>query len=216
VPIVVTLSTTRTLGQLKARIADELARGDLAAQIALAIDDAISEAATNRFWFNEVRGFTFSTLVGQESYGSTDLAAMTEIDCLWITVGGGRRNLREVGSDRIDALSQGSQINGEPYLYARSGEGLRFYPVPDRAYTVTVDGVSRLPQLMADEDSNAWTNQAIAERLIRALAKRNLCAEVIEDFERAKTQGQLAEKYKADLLATTHDRVATGQMASHG
>jgi hypothetical protein len=216
VPIVVSLGATRTLGQLKARIADELARGDLAPQIALAIDDAITEAATSRFWFNEVRGLTFSTIAGQEFYGSEDIAALTEIDSLWITISGGRRNMREANTAEIDGLVQGSAISGEPYRYARYGGNLRFYPTPGQAYAVTVDGVSKLSAFSGDDDSNAWTDTAAGERLIRAIVKRNILSEIVQDFDRAKIQGMLAEKYKSDLLAQTYDRTATGQMAAHG
>jgi hypothetical protein len=45
VPVIVSPISTRTLGDLKTRIADELARSDLTSQIALAVSQAIEEAA---------------------------------------------------------------------------------------------------------------------------------------------------------------------------
>lgn len=215
-PIVVPSSTARTLGDLKTRVADELARADLASQIALAVEDAITEAATNRFWFNEVRGLTLSTAIGQEVYGSDEIAALTQIDSLWISVSGGRRNLREASAADLDRLVQGTQPTGEPYMFARYGGFIRLYPVPQQVYTVTIDGVSRLFTLADDADANAWTDQNCAERYIRAVVKRNILAEIICDFERAQAQGQLADGYKNSLLAQTYDRTATGAMAAHG
>jgi hypothetical protein len=64
VPVLVAPSDARTLGDLKTRIADELARADLASQIALAVSDAIAEAVTHRFWFMEVRGIEIPISTG--------------------------------------------------------------------------------------------------------------------------------------------------------
>lgn len=211
--VVVTIAGQRTLGDLKARIADELARADLAPQIALAIDDAISEAATHRFWFNEVRGVTFPIAPGDDYYGSIDLSAMTEIDDLWLIENGQRRNLRPGNDLDFDRLASGTASIGTPYMWSRYGDFLRFYPLPDREYIVTVDGVTRFPP-MVDEEWNPWTTAG--ERYIRALAKREVLANVIRDFDEAEAQDALAVRYRTELLSQTHDRAFTGQMACNG
>ncbi len=212
-PVVVTLSAARSLGDLKARIADELARSDLTAQIALAIDDAISEAATHRFWFNEVRGLTFPLTAGQEYYGNEDLSALTEIDDLWLAVGSQRRNLRPASDISLDGLNDGMQSRGEPYLWSRYSDGFRFYPVPTQGYIVTVDGVTRFAPLGDDANTNPWIVEG--ERYIRALAKRNLYAEVIRDADEAQTMDALARRYREELFAQTSDRIGTGQVACY-
>jgi hypothetical protein len=202
------------LGDLKDRIADELARSDLTAQIALAIDDAILEASTYRFWFNEVRGLTFPITAGTEYYGNADLSALTEVDDLWLTVGTQRRNIRQANDADLDRMNDGTQSRGEPYLWSRYADGFRFYPVPQQSYTVTVDGVTRFPPLADDTNTNPWMVEG--ERLIRAIAKRNLFAEVIQDDQRAQTQDALAVRYRNELLAQTSDRIGTREMASNG
>jgi hypothetical protein len=202
------------LGDLKARIADEIARSDLTSQIALAIVDAIDEAATHRFWFNEVRGVTFPIIAGQEYYGNEDLDAMVEIDDLWLSVSGQRRNLRLTSDARIDELSNGTPPIGEPYCWSRNGNGLRLYPVPNLPYTVTIDGSTKFTPMENDTDWNGWTTQG--ERYIRALAKRNLYAEVIRDSDQAQVQDALATRYRSDLSAATYDRVASGGMRANG
>lgn len=211
---VVTLTSNRTLGDLKARIADELARGDLAAQIALAIDDAIGIAASHRFWFNEVIGQALPLVVGQEYYTGDPYDSIVEIDALYIKVGGQRRNLRPVSNSDLNGYTDGSPTTGEPYCYAQYGASLRFYPVPQVAYPMFFDGTSSLSPLIADTDKNAWTT--VGERYVRALAKRELLANVIRDADEAIAQDSLAVRYRDDMLSQTYDRVATGRMACNG
>lgn len=56
-----------TYGDMQARIADELARTDLAAEIQNEIQTAISYYENERFWFNEGQ-WTFNTVNAQELY----------------------------------------------------------------------------------------------------------------------------------------------------
>ncbi len=204
------MAGTKTLGDLKARIADELDRSDLASQIALAIQDAITEAAGNRFWFNEVRSLTVSATQGTEYYTDTNLSALSEIDAVYFLSNGVRRPLYEQDNEYLNGLSDGVTSQGEPYLYSRYGDSLRIYPLPNAAYTLYVDGVSKLPDLTTDASYNAWTNEG--ERLVRAIAKRILLMDVIRDFEEAQSQEVLVQKYTKELLEKSYDRAATGQM----
>lgn len=212
--IVINLGTARTLGDLKGRIADELDRSDLASQIGLAVDDAITEAASNRFWFNEVRGLAIPLVAGQEYYGSDDFSALTVIDAVYLSINGQRRNMHPATSLEFDCWRDGTAAAGEPYRWARYGTSLRLYPTPSVAYSLVVDGVSRLPALANDAQANAWTNEG--EKLIRAIAKRELLANVIRDFEEAQAQQQLVKNALAELMGKSYDKSATGRMASYG
>jgi hypothetical protein len=214
VPVLVPPSAARTLGDLKTRIADELARADLASQIALAVTDAISEAVTHRFWFMETRGIEIPVSSGTAVYVSDDISNLIEIDRLVLMVSGGRRTLREMNDDELDRLNDGTAPTGEPYAYSRYGDELRIYPTPSQNYTVYIDGVTRGTTLDADADSNIWTTTG--ERYIRALAKRNILAEVIQDSERAQVQDGLAVRYREELWQQTHARTASNEMACHG
>lgn len=212
--VVVDIGSAKTLGGMKARIADEIARSDLTSQIGLAIEEAIDEAATNRFWFNEVRGFTFDTVAGQEYYTSADLAALTEIDAIYYTVNSQRRNLAVAGNINLNELHDGSPPTGEPSNWSRYGDDFRLYPAPRDVWTVTVDGVTKFPALTSDDQDNPWMVQG--ERLVRAIAKRILFADVIRDFDEATAQQQLVEKYINQLVSQTYDRVATGRVRAWG
>lgn len=212
--IVVDIGVTKTLGLMKSRIADEIARTDLTSQIGLAIEEAIDEAATNRFWFNEARALTFSTVAGQEYYTSDELAAMVEIDAIWFTANGQRRNLSVAGNINVNDLSDGSPSSGEPSNWSRYGDEFRLHPIPRDVWTVSIDGTTKFPELTDDDQSNPWMVQG--ERYVRALAKRILFADVIRDFDEAQIQQTLADRYLGQLISQTYDKVATGRVRAWG
>lgn len=201
-----------TFGAIKTRIADELVRPDLASQIALAVNDAIKEAASYRFWFNEVRGLTFPLVQGQSFYDSTTLASIPwlgKIDALWITVNGQRRNLTLASALTIDSWNEGSAMTGEPAYYARQANGLVFYMPPNAAYTVTIDGTTRFAELVNDSDDNAYLTEG--EKYVRALAKAQVLEDVIRDFDEADRQWAMASRQRAILSAESGGRTATNR-----
>lgn len=200
-----------TFGAIKARIADELVRPDLASQIALAVTDAIGEAAINRFWFNEVRGLTFPMVAGQMFYSATalaDLAYLSKIDALWIIAQGQRRNLALANAKDVDCWLEGqTTLTGEPFAYARQANGLMFWMPPNLNYPVYIDGVTRFAPLVSDTDTNPWLEEG--ERYVRALAKANVLENVVRDFEEADRQWFLAEREKTTLRTESGNRLAT-------
>jgi hypothetical protein len=213
-PVIVPSGSPRTLGDMKTRIADELARADLTPQIALAISDAMLEASTHRFWFLETRGMTIPLSAGTDTYTSADIEALTEIDRLALITSGQRRTLRLMSDDELDRSNDGTVPTGEPYAYSRYGNQLRLYPTPNQDYTISIDGLTNGGALDNDLASNVWTNQG--ERYVRTLAKRNVMAEVIRDFDEAQKLDGLAVRFRDEMNSQTHDRVATGQMAYNG
>jgi len=215
VPVIVSPTTTRTLGDLKTRIADELARADLTSQIALAIDQATEEACSHRFWFMETRGLTVLVTAGAAAYTSDDIANLLEIDRLVLLIGPQRRTLREMSDDELDRLNDGTPPQGEPYAYSRYGDQLRIYPTPTQSYTILIDGLTKGATLNSDADSNIWTDARYGERYIRALAKRQLYADVIRDTDKALVQDNLAVRYRQELWAQTHTRTASNEMAAY-
>lgn len=215
-PVLTSPTTARTLADLKARIADELARADLTSQIALAIADAIEEASTNRFWFMEVRGIGTSLVAGSSTYTSSDLANLIEIDRLALIVNGQRRTLRPMSDDEIDRWNDGTAPVGEPYAYSRYGDELRFYPTPTQTYTIGIDGIYKGDTLASDAASNIWTDASKGERYVRALAKRELLIHVIRNPEAAQVQDAIVTRYRKQLEEQTDIRGSLGEMASYG
>lgn len=194
---------------MKARIASELLRSDLTTQIAAAIVDAIDVAAATRFWFNEVRGLSFATVAGQEAYGAAalaDIPNLTAIDAMWLTVNGQRRTLCPVSALELDEYLEGTPGNGEPTNYATQAGVIRLFRIPDIAYSVRIDGVSRLSALSADADTNAWMTEG--ERLIRTQAKALLLEEVVIDPANADRMFARYEMIKRDLTSESDGRAS--------
>lgn len=187
-----------TYGTMQDRIADEINRTDLAAQIRYAIKTAIKTYDKKRFWFNESRNFTFSTVDGQEFYSSSDNANipyLLAIDTVQVAITSGDKYLLErVPYEQMEGVSfNGTTDEGQPTWFCYYEKKLRLYPIPDAVYTVRVSGHWALDDLSATTDTNAWMVEA--EALIRSRAKRELFTHVIRDAEgvAAMVQSEMAE-----------------------
>jgi hypothetical protein len=206
-----------TFGAIKDRIADELVRPELASQIALAVNDAIREAAKARFWFNEVRGLFFPMVTGQgfyDSAASANIPLIGRIDALWIVAQGQRRNLDAVNALDIAGWEEGqTTLTGEPFAYARQANGLLFWMAPNDVYPVYIDGTTRFAPLVNDSDENPYLTEG--ETYVRALAKATLLEDVIRDFDEADRQWAKAEREKRVLLAETSGRLSTNRNAAY-
>lgn len=201
-----------TLGAISDRIADELVRPDLrASHIPLAVNDAIKEAASNRFWFNEVRGLTFSTVAGQDFYTDTYIANLSKIDVLWLLMNGQRWNMAVTNAHSIECWKEGqTNLTGEPYAYARYANGIYLWMPPREVWAAYYDGVTRFAPLVVDADDNAYLTEG--ERYIRALAKANILENVVRDFDQADRQWQVAERERRTLSIETANRISTNTL----
>lgn len=217
---------TGTYGDLQARIADELIRSDLTSQIKIAILSAITTYQRERFYFNESRSSTFSTVAGQEFYTSADLAAipnLINIDTVLFYQSPSYRYPLDVRTwDELELWSLNpNTVSGFPSDYAYYAQQLRLYPIPSGVYTVRLSGVQRLTPdpLSADSDTNAWMTDG--EELIRQRAKGDLLINTIRDPDYQAGQAQLAmmgESYlcHAEKSAYLAVRGQTTQLLSSG
>ena len=201
-----------TLGTMKTRIADELARADLTSQIADAITSAVAHYDTGGWWFNETSG-TFSVSSGTDEYNSgtaTFLTSLIREDALTATVQGDREPMRRISWAEMTDRRWDNTPAGPPLLYAIYGQKFYVYPVPDDTYTITVwyQGILGVPG--SDGSSNAWTNEG--EALIRARAKYLLFRDVIRDPAEAAVQAQAEGEALAALRRMNRARVATGRV----
>lgn len=183
---------------MRTRIADELNRTDLTAQISKAVLSAIAKHERQRFYFNQ-KTATFATVADQEYYAAAahaDIPTLVTIMAATVTNSGVKSPLRVVPFDAIDDEQDGS-IKGAPTVLAYFAQQVRLYPIPDAAYTVTMAYHYRLTTLSADADTNAWTNDA--EELIRRAAKRIIHTDIERDLEAATVAAQ-AEAEALDTL----------------
>ncbi len=207
-----------TYDQLKARIADQLddTGSAYATQIASAILEAIRWCERDTYYFNETRDITFSTVDGQQWYGTSDNAnipTLVKIQAAWSEDSQGQRSsLMPVTPEQIEELSDNSAATGEPYCYTYFGKRLRLYPVPGATvYTIRLQlGPYRLTPLSAGSDTNVWTTDA--EDMIVARAKYLLYKNTLKDAGLAAEALNDYNDQDSALRRETANRNATGKV----
>ncbi|MCV0371720.1 hypothetical protein [Filomicrobium sp.] len=209
-----TSATSGTLGAMKLRIKNEIGRGDIDDDIANAINDAIEAYEDKRFYFNETRSFTFTTVQDQDRYAASDsgwenLANVLKIDFVIVLIGG-------QPYDCIPKPPHWFEHNlitstNWPNYYGWYDESLILYPTPAGAYQVRIGCVEKAAAPASDaEANNPWMTKA--ERLIRNRAKAELYAhvdDISDDKKAAKFMG-LAETALDQLEERTARQTKTG------
>lgn len=202
-----------TLSVMKARIADELARDDLTSQIAYAISDAIEAYQDERFYFNESRAITFTTVADQEFYDSDDAAALatiTKIDYVMIYVGDQPYELLALKPADMESASVNGTSTGQSSWYTYYNQQFRLYPVPSDAWTVRIGAAVTVDAPASDaETGNAWMTKA--ERLIRSRAKLELALHVLKDQDLAATMSEAVTEAYEQLKERTNQITQVGE-----
>ena len=197
-----------TLGDLKARIADELLKRTLPNQIAKAIDAAIERYAGRRWWFNTGR------MVGSPTTPDADgFIALPPGTRLIDSIRVGSTVLELRPPEWMDEWLALSPAKGDPFDYSPYGDRIRVYPVPTAPISIVVVGSFDLPALAADSASNAWTNEA--QDLIVARAKMTLYRDVLRDPEGAALAKVAMDEAESDLMMKTIRRVGTGKVRGY-
>jgi len=196
-----TVGVNYTLGDLLARIADDLARSDLSVQIGNAVTDAVTFFMSDRFYWNEIGAIQASTPVngvsqqvihtvkGQYLYTKADLAAIPDlfrIDDIFVTIDQSRAiPMSREDFDLLLELISTVVTQGYPFSYAWGNQGLLFYPIPNNVYPVSILGGIKLAAPTDPADSgNVWISEAFG--LLRAYAKGLLYTHTIRDPETAQ------------------------------
>ena len=195
-----------TLTTMKDRIARELRRSNITTQIAEAITTAIDAYREHRFFFNESRDTTFSTVAAQEFYDADDepdLANLIKIDYCKINVNDSTFDLMPDFPSEIEGASTNATATGQPGWYVLYNRQIRLYPIPDDVWTVRVAGVFIYAAPATDgETDNFW--MTTAERLIRSRAKAELALHVLRDTELAQIMDLAASEALKQLKRHTN------------
>jgi len=188
-----------TLGQMVARIRGDMDRGtDFDDRIKQAIVDAIRYYRTSRLGFNLKRAY--ATLTSGNEYVNLPLDWI-EADLLRLDEDTRRDVLKEVTYDWIDEQNQYALDRGRPRRYAIQHRTLRFYPVPDRTYTLMFSFQYDLQNVSAsstDTDTNAWLEDA--EELIRKHAMSDLYVLYVDGPESIAKGRLLRHECEEELL----------------
>lgn len=203
-----------TLGTVKANIATLLRRTDLDSEIAIAVARAIQHYEREVFTFNETRSTSLTTTASTKTV--TLPTDFVRADKLMITVNNAVYEVLPTpgGIGELEALYFSSSNTGAPSRYAIYAGAFYFYPIPDQAYTLTLDYVKRLTALATDNDSNAWT--ADAEDLIEARAMWWVQSQVIHDNDGAQASMMREASVLAGLMREKTLRASSGRLRAHG
>jgi hypothetical protein len=227
---------------LRARIADELGRTDLAAQTNREINGAIQHYESTRFRWNEEREATITTTVsGTRTYALP--AAFISFDSLKVVRSGSFIPLRKITWEEMeegDLTVTGAR--GVPTEYVVYGNVLRLFPVPNAALTLVGSYIRRFgltsltgsfclsqtmtPTTTASHNNrrNGWTIDG--EELLRARAKAAVRINYIYDEAAIKEHHLLLqsrepylsvyERLVFERLADeTSDALASGRIRPH-
>lgn len=206
-----------TRATMKSEIADDMERDVTAdgARILSAISSAIKFYQPRRFYFNESRSVTFSTVAGTDTYnfgsGSDITTEFYRIDACVITEGANNHIVSPRDYTEFETLIDAGATQNRPHNYAYINRALRFYPVPDAVYTVRLTGHIKAAEPAADDTaSNVWFTEAY--ELIRCRAKSYLYAHVFPDQGMAAIMRVAEGDALAALNMATYDRAGTGQI----
>ncbi len=201
-----------TLGDLKARIADELLKRNLTTQIAQHVARAVEFYAGRRWWFNT--GTMTGAAVSADADGYMLLPIGTRlIDQIMV----GTTVLEPRDPEIIDEWIANGSPAGEPYDYAPSGDRIRLYPVPTGPVELKVVGTFDLTPAItataADSVSNAWTNEAVD--LIDARARMTLYRDVLRDVDGVSLAKDAEREADRDLSMKTMRRLGAGRVRGY-
>lgn len=199
-----------TFKDLQNAVQSDLRRSDLAEETATAINAAIRDYAAQRFWFNDTRKITFSTVTGQEFYeklANPALPNLVRIDSLIVSDGIGSYPAERVNNDDIETMM--SQ-QGWPSYYAYVDSSIRLFPVPSRVYQIRVTGYARPDPLTHDTDTNNFTENAFD--LIRYAAARRVFTSPVRNADQAGAMAMLEQEQLSRMRSETVLRLGSGQI----
>jgi hypothetical protein len=193
-----------------AEIESDTERSDTTA-IGLKIDAAIRHYQPKRFWFNESRSVTFSTVASTAVYTFATIGTeFYGIDGAYLTNGSEIRELERVNYVELEG-GEATPTEGVPFAYAYIAKAVRFYDVPDAIYSARLTGHVKIAAPASDaEANNAWMTEAYD--LIMSRAKAELYAHRWEDPNNAAIMRAAEMDALRQLLSATHDKVSTGYL----
>ncbi|MBS0244035.1 MAG: hypothetical protein JSS20_17830 [Proteobacteria bacterium] len=187
--------TPGTLGYMKAKIANEIERGDLTNEVAAAVATAVGYYQNERFFYSETRDITFNTVANQYLYTSTDvpaLGSLIKIDYIFAYIGGQPYRILPLSPDIMEwGHRSTSDPVGQPFHFSYYARTLSLYPTPDQAYPIRMGG-QKAPDAPASdgETNNVW--MTIAESMVRSRAKFELYAHIPAIMDPAKASAMKA------------------------
>ena len=139
-----------TYTELKASLANWLNRSDLTTEIA---DDFIKLAEADFNSKLRVRKMITSTSITIDSETESLPTDFLQVRDFFITSGGTKYALKYITPAQMDQI-RGSSTTGMPSAYTILGDSFRFAPIPDSAYTGTLNYYAKFAALSDTNTSN--------------------------------------------------------------
>lgn len=205
-----------TLGDLKTRIISETTRDDLADDLAAQFQNLIAGAidvyANERWWFNEARQLA-TTTPGIQTVPWPTGARFIDGFYLEQNAGNSRWPITARSIDEFEQLSQAG-ARGQPTDYLVKGLLVYLHPTPNAAYSLVWDLIRDVsPPLVADTDSNFWTNEGqdliVAQSKIRLY--RDYLSALATDPRLMAATMQEQDAYSG-LRSESNRRLSTGRI----
>lgn len=204
------MADNRNFGTMVSRIAREIRRDNLTADIKDSIVDAIRYYENERFSFLEASSVVTTT--ASDPYLSALPAGLISLDKAELDNGGSRYPLAPASYDWITDIDNGNS-NGPPYDYALYKGNMRLYPVPDQAYSIHLSYQVQLTEVSASATAtatNAWMTDA--EPMIRSRAKGLVFANRLRNRAEAQAMDYMAEQEHDRLKSKDAGLVSTGRI----
>lgn len=198
---------TLALQDLRAQIADDLARDDLTSQILTAIRTAIRSYETERFGFNEI---TDQTVTLSTSVASLAMIALPQtflqIDRIKLLQSGSASNYIQLEHQTADYVKSQRDVavTSTPSCFAIYGNALQFDSMYSSDQTILIDGIIKVSSASRSSDSAQWFNDGVD--LIRSAAKKDIYLHIIQDINMA-TAMNTAEKLAYAMLKGKGNRL---------
>ena len=205
-----------TLATLRTRIANDINRTDLTAEINENIITAVGLHNHDLLWIKDERS-TATTVASQEFFPSpTGFVGMRELN---ITINDYRFPLIRKGVTWMDQqFTSASTYVGRPTHWCYQDDQIRLYPIPDTTYELTAHYFKSLDELSASASgsgTSGWLNIPLGEALIRSEAKLQLYTHVIRLPAQQQNMQQEVLRFKRELLNANDRRVSTNRLRKH-
>lgn len=204
-----------TFGEMQtyvsARLIDPQNTAVGASSVADAINESIRYWKLRRFGFNEAKDTVPLTLNDPIIPLPTDfLVPFSDDDGFYIEYSGVRYPLRKITQQQYDNLYLTNGY-GLPRWYARSGDGnYLLYPIPNVAYDIGRHYMKEYPPLVADSDTNDFTDNAA--RLIELWTLANLQGELRQDEKMEAYYRKAANDEYRQLRVLSDKQNGTGKL----
>lgn len=216
-----------TLLDVRDRIADQLSRSDLNAQIDREIQLAITRYNRRVTWLHEVRDVTLTGVAAQAWYstvdvstgaGPQDVAGRTAVDVSDIQAVRYMRtadfdDLKQVSYADFERLFDTTGSSGRASYFTLHAGQIGIWPVPAGAEVFTLSVVCKPQVPSAASDESVWFDQA--QELIENAAAGAICRKFLSDGERAQAFQAYESAAWDDLVREGNQKMATGRLKVH-